>query len=414
MDEVQHCAKCGACTTVCPVYRVTGREADSARGKLHLLSRLPPAAASERLAEILSQCLLCGACREACPKGLDIPARIIAARRELSRQGGRHVLFRKLARDILGRPALLDNLAGLVNLADSTLGRLLPPDSGLRIRLGLNGASQEYQPSKPHHPPAAPGKQQADPPTTVAYFSGCLARHLSPAISEATTTLLATLASASCVTPTDQTCCGLAAHAAGDREAAQRLAQRNIAAFAGDKRPILTSCASCHAHLHAYPDLFPPESPWHRRALDFRNRLREFSSFFHNTKRFTKPAPSPAETSGNARPVLYHDPCHLRFQHRITAPPRQIIDALPGIRRVELSHGPQCCGMGGLFQLAHPRLAEEIRAPLLRDFQTSGAELLVSTCTGCLIHWQRGLTESRQTAAAQHLAVLMAATLAES
>ena len=82
IDPLQ-CAKCGACTVVCPVFQAGGRESLSARGRLHLLARLDPAQASAAYAEILTQCLLCGACRAVCSRGLDPPARFIAAREQL-------------------------------------------------------------------------------------------------------------------------------------------------------------------------------------------------------------------------------------------------------------------------------------------------------------------------------------------
>ncbi len=35
------CAKCGACVPVCPLYKLAGRESLTARGKLHLLQKIP-------------------------------------------------------------------------------------------------------------------------------------------------------------------------------------------------------------------------------------------------------------------------------------------------------------------------------------------------------------------------------------
>ncbi|HSH13366.1 MAG TPA: (Fe-S)-binding protein, partial [Desulfurivibrionaceae bacterium] len=82
------CAKCGTCSTVCPVYRVTGLESDTARGKLHLLAKLAGSPASPAYREIFSRCLLCGACRHACPRGLDLPGLVAEARSDFPRLTG--------------------------------------------------------------------------------------------------------------------------------------------------------------------------------------------------------------------------------------------------------------------------------------------------------------------------------------
>ncbi|MBW1896856.1 MAG: 4Fe-4S dicluster domain-containing protein, partial [Deltaproteobacteria bacterium] len=69
MEEDQNsCKRCGQCMSVCPIYQTTFREADVARGKLALLEAIETGAIdwSIRLEEIVSRCLLCGACGEVC------------------------------------------------------------------------------------------------------------------------------------------------------------------------------------------------------------------------------------------------------------------------------------------------------------------------------------------------------------
>jgi len=386
---VTDCAKCGACTVVCPLYQVTGQEFLTARGKIHLLERLVVADGSGALGEILSRCLLCGACTAACPRGLDIVDRIARARGELPSPPGRHPFLALLARKTLSHPPLL---AGLAHL-----GRALPADSGLRLRLGIAPA-KKGAPSDPNRPTSA---GQA----TVAYFSGCLARHLDPQIATATGRLAARASGHAPWTPPGQTCCGQAAWAAGDFQTAKTLARRNIAAFLDNDLPILTSCASCHSHLATYPALLADDSQWHERAVAFSDRLYEFSSFLTACPDFATWFHRQADTPRQA--VLYHDPCHLRFGQQITEPPRRLLRSIDGLALRELPHGPQCCGMGGLFHLAHPDLSQAIRTRLLDDFATLGIALVTTTCTGCLLQWRQGLSHWRQKTSVRHLAVLL-------
>ena len=83
-EAARHCVKCGRCLTVCPVYKETGRETEAARGKLALIEAIAAGTVSlseEKVKDILSYCLLCGACAESCPN-LVAADEIIQAGRE--------------------------------------------------------------------------------------------------------------------------------------------------------------------------------------------------------------------------------------------------------------------------------------------------------------------------------------------
>ena len=380
---------------VCPVWRVTGREAHTARGRLHLLDRLTPATATEAYAEILSMCLLCGACGAACPRGLDPAASLRAAREQLSRNAGNQPALRILAQKLLASPALLTLLAtfGLPLL------RKLPADSGMRLRLGLGGAPlQDLQTDLP-----SPTTDKA----SVASFHGCYATHLRPDISTAIHRVVTHTTGKPPLSLPSQCCCGLAAEANGNSSTAIRLAKHNIAAFSGNNLPIVVACASCWHQLARYPQLLAEEPEWRERAECFADRLVEFSSFAAKT--LHEPLPSRPSDRTVRRQVVCHDPCHLRFPVQATAPQREVVQALPDVTLVELPDGPRCCGQGGLFHLAHPALSAAIRAPLLDQLRMTGAQQVTTTCSGCLIHLEQGqATQPEDTPSPIHLALLLA------
>ncbi len=393
------CAKCGACTVVCPVFQAGGREPLSARGRLHLLERLDPAQASAAYAEILSQCLLCGACRDVCSRGLDPPGRFIAARERLEKTAGRHALLRAITHKALSNPALLATIA---SLGRPLLDRL-PPDSGLRLRLGL-----------PQEEPAAfPAQSETEQETSalpaLAFFPGCYATHLHREIGEATERIAARLTGKPTLRPKKQNCCGLAAESGGDTATAKRVARQNILAFAGNTLPILTSCASCYSQLRRYPELFADDPEWLTQAQAFADRLLEFSTFVAQAME----AEPDFRFAGSPVPrtVVYHDPCHLRFPSEIIAPPRKILTAIPGLHLAELANGPQCCGQGGLFHLAQPELAATIRSRLLTQLAQAAPDLITTTCSGCLIHIRQGLGHDPAQPEVLHLAILLAELL---
>src|SRR5271154_1509242 len=66
------CIHCGLCLPACPTYLATGRESESPRGRIYLLSMLQKGEAQpeHRLVEHIDSCLGCLGCQTACPSGV--------------------------------------------------------------------------------------------------------------------------------------------------------------------------------------------------------------------------------------------------------------------------------------------------------------------------------------------------------
>ena len=414
-NDQEACVKCGTCNTVCPVYLATGNEIHTPRGKQHLKSRVEKGEVSAHYAEIFSQCLLCGACCEACPRNLDTSELVIRVRSELPRLSGLSFL-RYVSRKALVHPSLLWGLTRLGGAASSFLGGWLPPESGLHLRLQAFDRNALRPPVKGYieklrkAPVADKNYRDVGREQKVSFFTGCLANHLQPEIAESTQFLLARSTGCKADVPLEQTCCGMAALAAGRDVEARDLAQRNIKAFEENDFPILTSCSSCYFQLKSYIDLFADDPEWQARAGRFVDRLQEVSSFFLQVFEAERGAVFPVQTSSKTK-VFYHDPCHLRFKLHITKEPRQLLQLIPGVELEELPEGPQCCGQGGLFQVAHPDLALMIQARVMDNFANLEAQTVLTACSGCLLQWQRGIASGTKEEKAEHLAVFMARLL---
>ena len=411
-NEERFCVKCGTCNTVCPVYLATGNEIHTPRGKQHLKSKIAKGEVSSHYAEIFSQCLLCGACLEACPRGLDTPELVTGVRAELPRLSGLSFL-KFVSRKALLHPSLLSGLTRVGSAAQTLLEGWLPQDSGLRLR--LQGLEQQAfkLPAKGYIDTvkAKSGndneQQESGQEPGINFFTGCLANYLQPEIAESTQFLVAETTGRKAVVPLAQTCCGMAAMAAGRPDETLDLAKKNMRAFEDNDLPILTSCSSCYFQLKTYKELFADDPEWAERAAGFTERLEEFSSFF--LKKFS--AGSEKITGSNkatASKVFYHDPCHLRFKLHITEEPRHLLKLFPGIDLQELPGGPQCCGQGGLFQMAHPDLALQVWGNLMGSYGALSANTVVTACSGCLLQWQRGLGANESDGQVKHLAVFIA------
>jgi Fe-S oxidoreductase len=85
----------------------------------------------------------------------------------------------------------------------------------------------------------------------------------------------------------------------------------------------------------------------------------------------------------------YHDPCYLGRHNDVYDAPRNAIDSIPGLKRVEMTKSRDrsfCCGGGGLMLFYEPE--EETRMGVLRVnmAKEAGANVIVTACPFCLVN----------------------------
>ena len=94
---------------------------------------------------------------------------------------------------------------------------------------------------------------------------------------------------------------------------------------------------------------------------------------------------------------VYHDPCYLGRHNELYDIPREVIDAIPGLRRAEMARCRDrsfCCGGGGLMLFYEP--IEETRMGKLRVemAKDAGASVIVTACPFCLVNIEDGIKTS--------------------
>jgi Fe-S oxidoreductase len=83
--------------------------------------------------------------------------------------------------------------------------------------------------------------------------------------------------------------------------------------------------------------------------------------------------------------VSYHDPCYLGRGLKIYEAPREVLAALEGVELVEMARNREnsfCCGAGVLGEYI-PGLAEDTARERLKEFEGTGADVLVTACSRC-------------------------------
>jgi dimethylglycine catabolism B len=95
--------------------------------------------------------------------------------------------------------------------------------------------------------------------------------------------------------------------------------------------------------------------------------------------------------------VVYHDPCILSRYMDIVEQPREILKKIKGIKIVEPEWGNKkwstCCGGGGGFEASFPELSKILSVNRVNELVKTGAQIIVTSCPGCLMQLKNGLTE---------------------
>jgi Fe-S oxidoreductase len=87
----------------------------------------------------------------------------------------------------------------------------------------------------------------------------------------------------------------------------------------------------------------------------------------------------------------YHDPCYLGRHNDVFDDPRNVLDAIPGLKRVEMSRCKDrsfCCGGGGLALFYEPHEEERMGVKRVKMAAEAGANVIVTACPFCMTNME--------------------------
>lgn len=407
---LQQCMHCGLCLPTCPTYDETKLERHSPRGRIALMRAVADGelAVSKAFGEEMYYCLGCLACTTACPAGVNYAELFETARAEVERQGVLDAPKRSLIRywvvkflftrprllRFAGRTLWLWQASGLQSLARrSGLTKLLP--ANLRLLEPQSPAIRakfSHQLIRPIERPAPRSDVSAKPARRVAVLTGCVQDLAFSDINRATVDVL--LANGCEVhTPPVQPCCGsLHAHN-GDLTSARTLARRQLDLFnPADFDAILTNAGGCGSHLKNYGHLLYDDPAYAARAATWDKKLKDIHEYLVEIG-FRKPASSVPPVT-----VTYHESCHLCHGQKVSAQPRAILRALPGVELKECAEAQWCCGSAGIYNITQPDTAARLQERKIGHVLATGAQTVATANPGCHLQLENGL----RTALAHH------------
>ncbi|MBZ4658733.1 MAG: protein of unknown function cysteine-rich region domain protein [Desulfacinum sp.] len=389
-SQALRCVRCGACANVCPIYRLVGGHnyGHVYIGAIGLILTAFYHGVENARALVLN-CLNCQACKAVCPAGIDLPHLIKNATRHVLDREGRRPLKNVLLRPVLKDRKLFHFLLRKAYLAQKPLAggetmlRHLPLffDKAHGFR-SLPVVSP--RPLRDRWDRVRPDVKA--PRMRVALFGGCLVDFVYPEQAEAVLPILKKERVAVDY-PLDQTCCGLPALMAAEKETARDVAVQNIRAFEDSGADwILTLCASCGSHLKEnYPKLLGDAPAWKERLKSFTGKVIDLSSFLVHVLKVRA-----EDFRGTGAKAAYHAPCHLCRGLKVVEEPRKLLE-IAGLQYVPSPDEDVCCGFGGSYSLEFPEISAELLKRKLDHVEASGADLLVTDCPGCVLQLRGGM-----------------------
>lgn len=423
--KIAACAKCGSCRSVCTLYPERRSELHVARGKIALLESslagAGPSAPGETIGlgddraaavrEALADCLLCGRCERNCPNQVAVEEILVEGRARFADRLGLPAWKRVLFGDVLPSRAGIGAVRAAGSFAQKLLLRKVPTESGLHYRFpdaaGLHGRTLPALPETGFVASLPHGEARTG---DVLLFPGCVFDVVLPEVGRAAYETLSA-SGAKVAIPRELGCCGLPAHASGDRAGAARSIARNLAAMrAASPRTIVFPCGSCltmfrRELLAAIPEGSPlrPDAEW------VSERCVDYASFLLDSGLLDRARPDGAAGQGGS--VGWHDPCHLSGTLGKGGAAREVLARAAGDAFAEMKGADRCCGYGGTFNARDYPTSSSLGANKVSLAVRGGTSTIVTACSGCILQLRDAAARTAPRVRVRHLAELVSDAL---
>lgn len=403
LAELYQCVHCGLCLNQCPTYRVTRLETESPRGRIHLVKAAADGRIelNDRFKEHLQLCLLCRACESACPSGVQYGRIAETAREHIGPPGSptTKAILNFVFTQLLPYAGRLKLLFTLLRLYQRTglqkLARRFIPAKLCAMDAMLPAIPAKFfQPVANIFPAIGPRRAR------VAMLNGCVMPLLFGDVNEAT---LRVLRRSGCdvVFPERQVCCGALNIHNGESITAKAMARRNIDAFLDTGiDAIVVNAAGCGAAMKEYDFLL-------RDDPEYAEKAKRFCALVKDAGEFVAGLGLVGELQPINLTVTYQDPCHLAHGQKIRRQPRELLQAIPQLKLVEMEGSDRCCGSAGIYNLTHAGISQQLLKEKMQAVGAANADAIVAPNPGCMLQLRYGARQYGPNLPVYHLMDLL-------
>jgi heterodisulfide reductase subunit D len=347
------CLRCAFCfdlswlgpVNLCPSYTWGSFESYGARGRITIARAILEGELEydESLIPRIFACTECRACAEHCFKYIDTVK-----------------IYAKLREDLAARGLIPPELAAATHSLVDTHNLYAKPHSQRLDWL--------------------PDRSRVSRDAPVAFFAGCTPAYVRRSLARDTYNVLAR-SGLDFTLLDDEWCCGHPFLAAGQPEQAAEVMHHNLDALKalGVER-VVFECPGCLSTFRTeMPEVLGEPLPFQvAHVTEELARLVDEGRLSFNVYQ-----------SGII--VTYHDPCTLGRGLGIYDAPRTVVAAMPGMRLAEMprhARDSYCCGAGAFVRYDYPDLVDRTGDERLREAESTGAQILLTTCPACVTQFQ--------------------------
>jgi Fe-S oxidoreductase len=363
MLDFYSCADCGRCSDQCPANAV-GRPLSprflTIKARDYAFRHYPLVGSSQNGASLIGgiysedeiwSCTTCGACEQECPMMMEYIDKIVDVRRGMIDEGNVPQSLQKPLKALESR----GNPYGKMEKKRADWAKAKDFQQTCQVKI-------------------LDGKATAE----TLYFVDSITAYddRMQAIGRATASILSTAGSDFGILGAAEKDSGHEVRRFGEEMLFQSLREHNAEAIkaSGAERIVTADPHACNALKNDYKDLPPVE---HISQL----LAREVKSGNIKLK--------PLDDGNDV--YTYHDPCYLGRHNQVYEEPRDVLDAIPGLKRVEMSRSRDrsfCCGGGGLMLFYEPKEDQRMGVLRVKMAAEAGANVIVTTCPFCMANME--------------------------
>ncbi len=344
------CSQCGYCVEECDQFYGRGWESQSPRGKWYWLREYMEGREKwdQFMVDTILVCTTCELCNLRCSASLPIEPSWMKLRGQLVHEGKKMTF-----------PPFEMMAAALRKEGD--------------IWAGYRKDRSAWFPAdlKERHGPSHKAK--------TIYFAGCTASYVENDIGMASVRLLDAVGVDFSYLGEKESCCAIPMLMAGRWDVFEEIMRRNIQAVReAGANTVIASCPACDM---MWRQVYPV---WAKKlGIQYDIRAKHYSEVVAEkigTGEFAFP-----RKEGQPVTVTWHDSCHIGRVSHVYEPPRQLIQAIPNVNLVEMSHNREaahCCG-SVLTLMKEPPVAAEIGKTRLDEAVEAGAGKVLALCPCC-------------------------------
>jgi len=363
--DLDACTKCGRCQDNCPAY-LSGKALTPKQLIQDLKDHLyeaypypfvtkPQEERRDMLSDVITEeviwdCTTCRACMEACPVYIEHIDKIVEMRRNLA------------------------------------LERAAFPESAQQALMSLQSRGHPWRGTTAQRTDWYEGlgvKVLAeDSDVDVLYWVGCTAalEERNQKVAQATARIMQAAGIKFGVLGIEEGCCGDPARRMGDEYLFQTLCLKNIETMKGyGVKKIVTACPHCF-------NILKNEYPQFGGDFEVVHHSEMIAELIRN---------GTLKVGGiDAVKLAYHDSCYLGRHNDIYEDPRQVLDAIKGVNRVEVVRSRKrgfCCGGGAGHMWMEEPADQRLNVRRTEQMLEAGVECVASACPWCLSMFEDGL-----------------------